>query len=153
LLRDFEPELGNLLDKIADALETPEETSVTEESYQRMKSISIDYAVLEQASTTIVLESTFDWNDVGTWTALDRLYAEQKDEHGNLAVSSQMLAIDSSNCTVRCEDANHLIALVGLRDVVVVQTADATLIAAKEHEESVRRIVEELKSKNLSQWN
>ena len=153
LLHHFEPEIGHSLDAIADALGTPEEHLVTEESFQKMKSLSIDYAVMERAKNIIVLESAFDWNDIGTWTALDRLYADQRDEQGNLAVSSSVLAIDSTGCTVRCDDPEHLVALIGLRDVVVVQTADATLIASKDQEESVRRVAEELKKRNLVQWS
>jgi mannose-1-phosphate guanylyltransferase len=153
LLRQFEPEISTGLDKIADAIGTPEESLVTEKTFQEMKSISIDYAVMERATEIIVLESAFDWNDVGTWTALDRLYADQRDEQGNLAVSSNVLAIDSTGCTVRCDDSEHLIALVGLQDVVVIQTADATLIARKDQEESVRRIAEELKKRSDGQWS
>jgi mannose-1-phosphate guanylyltransferase len=116
-------------------------------------SISIDYAVMERAPMIVVFESTFDWNDVGTWTALDRLYAEQRDEHHNLAIASQVLAIDSTGCTVRCDDPGHLVALVGLDDVVVIQTADATLIARKDQEESVRHIAEELKKRQDARWS
>jgi mannose-1-phosphate guanylyltransferase len=152
LLHRFEPEIGNLLDKIADALGTPKESCITEESFQKMKSTSIDYAVMERAETIVVVEATFDWNDVGTWSALDRLYADQKDESGNLAVSSNILVIDSTGCTVRCDDPNHLVALLGLQDIVVIQTADATLIARKDQEESVRCITDELKMRDDSRW-
>jgi len=153
LLHHFEPELGNLLDKISDTLGTPEEFSVTEECFQTMKSISIDYAVMERAKDIVVVEAAFDWNDVGTWSALDRLYADQKDKDGNLSVFSNALAIDSTGCTVRCDDPRHLVALVGMHDVVVIQTADATLIARKDQEETVRRIAEELKKRDDGRWN
>jgi len=147
LLRQFEPQLGTLLDNIEQSLGTKREKDVTKTAFQRMNSISIDYAVMERAKNTVVLEATFDWNDVGTWTALDRLYAEKKDKQDNLAVSSKILAIDSTGCTVRCDDPEHLVALVGMQDVVVIQTADATLIARKDQEESIRRITEELKKR------
>ena len=153
LLHQFEPDIGSMLDKIAAATGTPEESLVTEKSFQEMKSISIDYAVMERAKEIIVLEASFDWSDVGTWTALDRLYADQRDEQGNLAVSANILTIDSTDCTVRCDTPEHLVALVGLHDVVVIQTADATLIARKDQEESVRRIAEELKKRNGDQWS
>ena len=152
LLHRFEPEIGVCLKQIADVLDTPEESFVTDRAFQAMKSISIDYAVMERAEHIAVVEATFDWNDVGTWSALDRLYADQKDAHGNLSVSSNMLAIDSSGCTVRCDDLGHLVAIVGLHDVVVIHTADATLIARKDQEESVRCIVEELKQRNDDRW-
>ena len=153
LLHRFEPATGKQLDEIANALGTPEEYHVTEKAFQKMKSISIDYAVMERAENVTVLEAAFDWNDVGTWTALDRLYANQKDEQGNLTVDSQVLAIDSMGCTVRCDNPEHLVALIGLHDIVVIQTADATLIARKDQEESVRRIAEELKKKNSTRWS
>ena len=153
LLCRFEPDIGNLLDKISDALGTPEEISVTEECFQAMKSISIDYAVMERAKDIAVVEAAFDWNDVGTWSALDRLYADQKDKDGNLSVFSNVLAIDSTGCTVRCDDPAHLVALVGMQDVVVIQTADATLVARKDQEESVRRIAAELKKRDDDQWS
>ena len=154
LLCRFEPEdIGFWLGQITQALDTVEETFVAGLAFKGMKSISIDYAVMERAENVVVMEATFEWNDVGTWSALDRLYAEQKDKRGNLAVSSQVLAIDSTGCTVRCEDSEHLVALVGLNDVVVIQTADATLIARKDQEESVRRIAEELKKRKDSRWS
>ena len=153
LLYRFEPEIGVCLKQIADSLDTKEETFVTDSVFQKMKSLSIDYAVMERAENIAVVESTFDWNDVGTWSALDRLYADQKDANGNLSISSNVLAIDSSGCTVRCDDSDHLVALVGLNDVVVIQTAHATLIVRKDQEESVRRIVEELKQRKDDRWN
>jgi mannose-1-phosphate guanylyltransferase len=149
MLHRFEPEIGNNLDDIAAVLGTPEESAVTKTSFKKIKNsfkeikfLSIDYVVMERTKNVIVLESTFAWNDVGTWTALDRLYEDQKDSQGNLAVSSQILAIDSAGCTVRCDNPEHLVALIGLQDIVVIQTAEATLIARKDQEESVRRIAE-----------
>jgi len=153
LLHRFEPDFGVWLDEIAKSLGTAEEPHVTDEAFKKIKSLSIDYAVMERARDIVVVEATFDWNDVGTWSALDRLYADQKDIDGNLSVSSNVLAIDSTGCTVQCGDSEHLVALVGLHDVVVVQTADATLIARKEQEESVRRIAEELKKQKRDQWS
>jgi mannose-1-phosphate guanylyltransferase len=153
LLDQFEPEIGCGLRRMEQSLGTPDETRVTDNVFNSIKSLSIDYVVMERAKEIVVVESTFDWNDVGTWSALDRLYADQMDQHGNLSIASQMLSIDSTNCTVRCEDSKHLVALVGMHDVVVIQTADATLIARKDQEESVRRIVEELKKQNRNEWS
>ena len=147
LLNRFEPDIGECLCQITESIGTAEESAMTSKAFEKMKSISIDYAVMERAENIVVVESAFDWNDVGTWSALDRLYADQKDEHGNLSVFSNVLAIDSTGCTVRCGDSEHLVALVGMHDVVVIQTADATLVVRKDQEESVRHIVEELKQR------
>ena len=157
LLCRFEPAVGNALRYIGQTLGTDEEASETDRAFRGMKSISIDYAVMERAAdspqhNTVVMEASFDWNDVGTWSALDRLYADQRDDRGNLAVHARVLAIDSTGCTVRCDDKDHLVALVGLDDIVVIQTADATLVARKDQEESVRRIADELRSNSDGRW-
>ena len=144
LLHRFEPAVGNSLRLIEQSLGTEREPFATERAFKAMKSISIDYAVMERAENIIVLEAAFEWNDIGTWSALDRIYADKKDEQGNIAVASKVLAIDSTRCTVRCDDSKHLIALVGMHDIVVIHTAEATLIVNKEQEESVRRVVQEL---------
>ena len=145
LLTRFEPEIGLCLRRIEQSFGTNGENIVTAQAFEEMQPLSIDYAVMERAENVVVLEAEFDWNDVGTWTALDRLCADQKDVQGNLAVASKILAIDSTGCTVRCDNPEHLVALIGLKDIAVIQTADATLITRKDKEESVRRIAEELK--------
>lgn len=153
LLHQFEPKLSILFGNIEQSFGTKRENCDTKMAFQCMESISVDYAVMERAKKIVVLESKFKWNDVGTWTALDRLYADKKDKRGNLAVSSSILAIDSMGCTVRCDCPDHLVALVGMQDIIVIQTADATLIARKDQEESVRRVAEELKKRKNESWN
>lgn len=150
LLQQFEPEIGRHLEAIFHAIGTSKEDSVVEEHFSEMKRISIDYAVLERAPSIVVLEATFSWDDVGTWCSLDRLYSDEHDKDGNLVVGARILALDSKNCVVRASDPDHLFALLGMEDIIVVQTEDATLIARKDREESVRNIIDELKKRN---WN
>ncbi|MDR2705985.1 MAG: mannose-1-phosphate guanyltransferase [Planctomycetaceae bacterium] len=150
LLRHFEPEIGEQLDVIAQSVGTDQEQTVTDRIFPLMKKISIDFAVMERAETIIMLDAGFSWDDVGTWCSLDRLYAEQHDTEGNLAIGTKILPIHSSNCMVRGNNPNHLFALLGMEDIIVVQTKDATLITRKDCEESVREIIEELKKRN---WN
>ena len=149
-LKRFEPEIGELLDRLSEKIGTDDEAPATDELFPQMKKISIDYAVMERAESIVMLEATFSWDDVGTWCSLDRLYADRKDEADNLAVGAKLLAVDSRNCIVRGSDPEHLFALLGMEDIVVVQTADATLLARKDREESVRDVIELLKEKN---WN
>ncbi len=117
-----------------------------------MKKISIDYAVMEKAESIVMLEAPFSWDDVGTWCALDRLYSHNKDERGNLAINAKMLALDSDGCIVRGDDPKHLFALLGMKDVIVVHTEDATLIARKAREESVRNVIDVLKEKGWTDF-
>ncbi|MDR0392124.1 MAG: mannose-1-phosphate guanyltransferase [Planctomycetaceae bacterium] len=150
LIAKFEPEIGIVLNKIADKFDTKDEKKTIEELFPQCKNISIDYAVLERADSIVMLEAAFDWDDVGTWCALDRLYAGKHDKQNNLAPSNKLIAINSSGCIVRADNPDHLFALLGINDIIIVQSNNATLIAKKEHEESVRKIIAELKERN---WN
>ncbi len=152
LLRRFEPEVAGPLDKIAAAIGTDRYENVLDEQFPLMKKISVDYAVMERASSIVVVEATFDWDDVGTWCSLDRIYADQKDSDGNLAIGTKLLAVNSSGCVVRADNPNHLFALLGLDDLIIVQTPDATLIARKEQEESVRDVIDALKKRHWDDY-
>ena len=150
LLQHFEPDIAERLDRIAQSIETPQYAAVLDEQFPLMKKISIDYAVMERADAIMMLDATFEWDDVGTWCSLDRIYSDHHDAAENLAVGPKLLAINSSGCVVRGSDPQHLFALLGLEDLIVVQTADATLIARKDQEESVRRVIDELRKRD---WN
>ncbi|MDR1483411.1 MAG: NTP transferase domain-containing protein [Planctomycetaceae bacterium] len=150
LIAKFEPEIGIILNQIADKFGTNDEKKLTDELFPQCKNISIDYAVLEHADSIVMLEAAFDWDDVGTWCALDRIHAGKHDEQNNLALSTKLITINSSGCIVRADNPEHLFALLGINDVIIVQSNNATLIAKKEQEESVRNIINELKKRN---WN
>ncbi len=152
LLSRLEPEIGEKLERIAAVIGTPRERAETDTIFPEIKKISIDYAVMERAESIVVLEAGFSWDDVGTWCALDRLYADKKDERGNLAVGTKLLAVDSESCVVRGNDPNHLFALLGVKDLIVVQTENATLLTSKEREESVRNVIEALKEKGWDEF-
>ncbi len=105
-------------------------------TFERLRRISIDYGVLEQAREILVVPMACDWRDVGSWTAVAA--ALPADSEGNVAAAARVLAVDSAGNLVVAED-DHLIALLGVRDLVVVRTPDATLIC---HRDQVERIKE-----------
>ncbi|MDR1289604.1 MAG: NTP transferase domain-containing protein [Planctomycetaceae bacterium] len=152
LINKFEPETGEVLTQIADKFGSADEKDFIDNLFPRCKNISIDYAVLERAGSIVMLEAVFDWDDVGTWSAVDRLHANKHDDQNNLALSTKLIAIDSSNCIVRADNPEHLFALLGINDIIIVQSKNATLIAKKEQEESVRKIINELKEKNWKEF-
>lgn len=104
--------------------------------------ISIDYAVMEHADQRAVVDSRFDWNDIGSWNAMATL--SESDDHGN-RVEGKAITIDSSNCYIRSGD--RLVATVGVDDLMVVDTTDAVLIAHKDKSQGVKDVVQFLKSK------
>ncbi|MCL2742266.1 MAG: mannose-1-phosphate guanylyltransferase, partial [Planctomycetaceae bacterium] len=94
LLCEHEPETGEQLNTIRQALGTSKQQEVIAECFPKMKKNSIDYAVLEKAENIVMLESVFSWDDVGTWCSLDRLNTERRDTDGNLAFGAQVLTVD-----------------------------------------------------------
>ncbi len=143
-LARYEPDVHQHLQQIAAAADRPDFTEVLRREFAAMDKISIDYAVMERASEVVVIEAPFRWDDVGGWRALERL--RPADDHGNVVDAVRHIEIDTAGTVVRCQDPNYVVALVGVKDLVVVVTPDATLVAHKGCEESIRQVIESLKS-------
>jgi mannose-1-phosphate guanylyltransferase len=107
--------------------------------YAEVEDQSIDYGVLEKAQNVAVVEGEFGWDDIGSWTALMRLWPA--DAHGNVS-RGRVIAIDSGKNVVVADE--RLVALVGVEDLVVVDTGDAVLVCSRERAQDIRLIVEEL---------
>jgi mannose-1-phosphate guanylyltransferase len=137
LLAEFQPEIHERVQRIATALGTTEADAVLQHEFPRMPAISIDHGVLEKASNVIVLEAPFEWDDVGSWQAFARWH--DTDGDGN-AVDGRHCGVDTHGCIVRSEP-EHLVATIGVDDLIIVQTPDATLVARKDDENSIRRLV------------
>jgi len=138
LIREFQPEIGKLVDEIAPELGTAREEEALKKVFPRMPSISIDHAVLEKASDVVVLEAPFAWDDVGSWQAVARL--KPSDENGNTIIGLHV-GIETANCVIQNDSPKHLIATIGVRDCVIVHTPDATLIARRDDENAIRELV------------
>jgi mannose-1-phosphate guanylyltransferase/mannose-6-phosphate isomerase len=111
-----------------------------EANFVRSPNISIDYAVMEHVKDTVVIPIDIRWNDVGSWGALWEI--GEKDEQGNVAAGDVIIQ-KSSGCYVRSEKA--LVTVLGVQDLVIVETGDSLLIAARDSAEDVKDIVAELK--------
>jgi len=111
------------------------------DSFARAPKTSIDYAVMERTQRAAVLAADVGWSDVGQWSTVWRL--SPQDEKGN-ALRGRAVAIDSSNVLVRSEE--HLAAVIGLKDVIVIATGDAVLVADQSQADKVKDLVEKLKA-------
>ena len=143
-LKRFAPELSSHLAEIASALGRPDYPAVLEREFNAIQGISIDFAVMEKHKPVSVIEAPFDWNDVGNWTALESLLGQ--DAAGNTLVGNQ-LALDCRNTIVRNDgpdSEDHLVAVLGMEDTVVIRTPDATLVIPKSREAEVKKIVQAL---------
>jgi mannose-1-phosphate guanylyltransferase len=108
--------------------------------YEAVPSVSVDYAVMEKADGVLVVPAGFAWDDVGAWPALSRVWGV--DGSGN-STRGDALLIDSDGCVVYSEEGT--VAVLGMSDVVVARTGDATLVCPKDRARDVRLIVDELK--------
>ncbi len=109
------------------------------ELFSECPSISIDYAVMEQADDTAVVVSEFGWSDIGSWKAISELY--ESDESGN-RISGKAIMVESQNCFVQGGD--RIVAAVGVSDLVIVDTGDAVLVADLDHAQDVKEVVMQL---------
>src|ERR1700716_3309141 len=109
--------------------------------YPAIKKVSIDYALMEHAQNVIAADGAFEWDDLGSWTALGRHL--KPDPEGNCAVAD-FIHVDAARNIIfgmRSKDRRTLTAVVGLRDSILVQTDDATLLAHKSQAQKVKELV------------
>jgi mannose-1-phosphate guanylyltransferase len=151
-IREHSPAMAPLLEAIAAAWGTPEFEQVFAEKYPQCESISIDYAILEPrsakgevASELYCLPADFAWNDLGSWAALHEYVSETNEPaNANVIEAENSVQIESSGCYVF--SPQKTVALVGVKDLVVVETDDAILITTRDGSQDVGRVVKELKS-------
>lgn len=148
LLGKYEPQMSSHLHTIAQAIGTSDFYEVLQTEFARIQGTSIDYAVMERADEVAVIEAPFDWDDVGSWTSLERLRGT--DEHGNTTIG-KTLPVETKGCILSSQ-GNHLIATVGVEHLIVVHTPDATLVADRRDEESVRKIVQLLQEQGYQEY-
>ena len=127
------PELSNQLTKIGKRINSKKPYT---DIWSEITPESIDYGLLEKAKNIYVIKSDFRWNDLGSWNAVYDVLPKRKD--GNL-VKGGGIVIDGKNNFIQNED--HFTAVVGLDNVVVVSTNDATLVVNKDNVEDVRKAV------------
>jgi mannose-1-phosphate guanylyltransferase/mannose-6-phosphate isomerase len=118
------------------------------ELMQESPSDSIDYALMEKTDRDVVVQADIGWSDIGSWLALWEV--SKKDERGNVA-SGDVLLEDVDNSLIRSEDT--LVAAVGLKDTIVIETADAVLVAPMDRSQDVKKIVSRLKKEKRDEFH
>jgi mannose-1-phosphate guanylyltransferase len=147
-LRKFEPDMMKHIDAISAAMGTPGFAVTLNREFEQIDGRSIDYAVMERYSDVAVIEANFRWDDVGSWQSIGRL--TEPDEQGN-CVRGKYLPIQSQRMIVYGEQ-DHLLVTIGLNDMIVVHTPNATLIAPKDQEEHVREVVKQLQAREWTDY-
>ncbi|MFZ2053397.1 MAG: sugar phosphate nucleotidyltransferase [Candidatus Aminicenantales bacterium] len=140
-LEEYAPDFFPYWRRILKALEKKNRSAVAA-VFREIPATSIDYALMEKAEGVLMVEGDFGWSDVGSWTSLADIWPQ--DEAGN-ALRGESLFVDSRNCLVF--SPRRLTAVVGLKDVIVVDTEDALLVCAKKADQRVKDVIENLRNK------
>jgi mannose-1-phosphate guanylyltransferase len=145
-LKHRSPAMYDYWIKICDFLERGAESGIRD-IFEEIPAISIDYALMEKADAVRMCTGNFGWSDVGSWTALGEIW--QRDSRGN-ACRGENILIDATNCQVYNPD--KMTALVGVQDMIIINSDDALLICRKDQDQRVKEIVEILKKKNKGEF-
>jgi mannose-1-phosphate guanylyltransferase len=134
------PVVCRAMEKLIPVLNTKDESRALSEIYGSLPDISIDYGIMERADNVLVIPVDFGWNDVGSWTSLQDVW--KTDEEGN-AVKGKILSLNARGCVV--SSPQKLTALVGVEDLIVVDTPDAILVCRKDKAQDIKQLQELLK--------
>jgi mannose-1-phosphate guanylyltransferase len=129
------------------SLEMPAYAPTLNRIWPQVAEQTIDYGVMEHAQDAVVVPINIGWTDVGSWSSLTELLP--RDENGNNFMGDHV-AIDTHNCLVIGEE--RFIATIGVKELVIVDTADALLICSKEREQDVRAVVRQLTKEGRTVW-
>lgn len=129
------PVVSKAIESLIPFFDTPDEPKVIAEVYESLPDISIDYGVMERADNVLVVPVDIGWNDVGSWTSLQDVW--NTDEEGN-AIKGKFLSLNARGCVV--SSPQKLTALVGVEDLIVVDTPDAILVCRKDKAQDIKQL-------------
>lgn len=153
LLEQHAPQIAEVVQRMAGHESMAAWSDADRRAFAQLPSISVDHAVLEPLSREansglMVIPTDFTWSDVGSWQTWPELWG--RDEHGNTLRGSHV-ALETSDCIVQT-DADHLVATFGVEGLLIVHTPTATLVARRDDEAGVRRLVAEMDRLGFTDW-
>jgi mannose-1-phosphate guanylyltransferase len=154
ILREMQthmPELYEALMRIKSDWDSPQRDSTLMSIWPTIHPETIDYGIMEKAKQVAVIPAEgLGWNDVGSWNSLPDVLSPDND--GNIYLSKSVISIDSSASIVYEKDPQKVVALLGMKNMIVIDTDDALLICPREKAQRIRDIVAELKNRHLDQY-
>jgi mannose-1-phosphate guanylyltransferase len=140
VLREFNRQAPELADFISQLRAPKNFEKALRERFSKLPRISFDYAIMEKADRVLVVEASFDWDDIGSWRAVANYF--EKDNQGN-AANCAITALDSSH-NIIFEEEGTTIALLGVHDLIVVRTKDALLVCHRHEAEKIKNLIGKL---------
>ena len=145
--KEYLPEIYEGLQKIGESINTGKYEEVLKKEFPNLPSESIDYGIMEKAKNIYVIPGNFGWDDVGSWLSLERINKTNQD--GNV-ITGNVISIKTKNTII--QGGNKLIATIGLKDIVIVDTDDVTLICHKNNTQEVKEVINNLKICNRNEY-
>ncbi|MFM7191032.1 MAG: mannose-1-phosphate guanylyltransferase [Microcystaceae cyanobacterium] len=131
-LRQYAPELMDLL----------EEQGV--EAYPQLEKKSIDYVLMEKTQQAYLIAATFGWDDLGDWTAFERIHSPDNNKTNNINIGHHVY-YRSNDCIVYTSDKDEVVVTIGLEDMVIVRDGNVTLVTPKKHTSDIKKILQKLR--------
>ena len=144
LFQQYIPDIYQHIRKISYSIGTECEKEILEKEFVRMRSVSVDYGIMEHAANVYVVPGDFEWDDVGSWLALERI--NEQDVERNI-IHGNVITAGTHNCII--ESGKKLIAAVNLSNMIIVDTEDIILIADKESVTDIKKIRDKIQADNL----
>ncbi|MGN7353657.1 mannose-1-phosphate guanylyltransferase [Paenibacillus amylolyticus] len=146
-IEELMPEMHDVLETMKVVLDSENRDELIRSEFLKMPDQSIDYGIMEKVSNIYVIPCVFGWDDVGSWTALERI--NELDENGNV-IRGNILNLDTKRCII--ESNGKLIATLGIEDLIIVDTEDVTLICTKEKAQEVKLLLKELRMQKMEEY-
>ncbi|MFC1568847.1 mannose-1-phosphate guanylyltransferase [bacterium] len=146
-IEEYLPDLHDTLMEIQSRINCDDFAYILDRAYHQIKSISIDYGVMERAQNVFMIKGDFAWNDLGSWDQVCKLSSQ--DNQGNSTLGNALL-IDTKNSYISSD--NGVVAVLDMEDIVVVREGDAVLVCKRNRSEDVRQIVDRLKKEKLNDY-
>jgi len=145
----YTPEIYKIFDAVKDQLNTASEQAVVDEVYPKTPSISIDYAIMENAENIFTIPSSFGWSDLGTWNSLH--VEGEKDENQNLIRGDQVMTFDTKDCLIRVPN-DKLVIVKDMEDYIIVDEEDVLLIYPKSKEQEIKPITKQIRAEKGNKY-
>lgn len=147
-LKERKPALHAAVSRIADAWGTPRAREVLDREYPQIEKTSIDYAVMQDHQPVLVVQAPYRWDDVGSWLALERMMPQ---DAASNTVQANHVGLRTDNCVI-VGDPDRVITTLGVKDLIIIQDGDATLVAHRSDEGAVKQIVDALRDRGLGRY-
>ncbi len=146
-IKELLPDMYDILMTIKDASQYQDRDIIIRAEFPKMPDQSIDYGIMEKVDNIYMIPCVFGWDDVGSWTSLERI--NELDEHGNV-IRGNILNMDTKRCII--ESNGKLIATLGIEDLIIVDTEDVTLICTKDKAQEIKGLLKELRLQKLEKY-